>query len=153
MSAIAQMVNVLQAMILTDDAKMVRTPTYWVFAMYKPYMDATVLPIDIASPGYGAGKWSMPAVSGSAVRDKAGKVHVGLANADPHRAITVEIKLDGVNAATASGRVLTAAQMNAHNDFAAPDAVKPAAFGDARIAGDTLTVTLPAKSVVMLDLQ
>ncbi len=55
--------------------------------------------------------------------------------------------------ATASGRVLTAAQMNAHNDFAAPDAVKPAAFGDARIAGDTLTVTLPAKSVVMLDLQ
>lgn len=153
MSAIAQMVNVLQAMILTDDAKMVRTPTYWVFAMYKPYMDATVLPIDIASPGYGAGKWSMPAVSGSAVRDKAGKVHVGLANADPHRAITVEIKLEGVNAATASGRVLTAAQMNAHNDFAAPDAVKPAAFSDAHIAGDTLTVTLPAKSVVMLDLQ
>lgn len=153
MANIAQTLNVLQAMILTDDAKMVRTPTYWVFAMYKPYMDATVLPIDIASPGYGAGKWSMPAVSGSAVRDKAGKVHVGLANADPHRAITVEIKLAGVNAATASGRVLTAAQMSAHNDFAAPDAVKPVAFSDARIAGDTLTVTLPAKSVVMLDLQ
>ncbi|MDI1295657.1 MAG: alpha-L-arabinofuranosidase C-terminal domain-containing protein, partial [bacterium] len=77
MTAIAQMVNVLQAMILTDGKKMVLTPTYHVFEMYKPWQDATVLPIDITTPWYNKDKWSMPAVSGSAVRGKDGKVHVG----------------------------------------------------------------------------
>jgi len=153
MSAIAQMVNVLQAMILTDGAKMVKTPTYWVFDLYKPWMDATVLPIDVQSPGYGAGKWSMPAVSASAVRDKAGVAHVALANLDPNRGNTVRIKLDGIAATSVSGKVLTAGTMNALNDFGAPDAVKPAAFDGGRIDGGALVVTLPAKSVVMLDLK
>ena len=153
LSAIAQMVNVLQAMILTDGAKMVLTPTYHVFAMYRPYMDATVLPAKITSPTYANGRWSMPAVSGSAVRDKAGRVHVGLANADPNHNVTVTVTLDGVNAAGVGGQVLTAATMQARNGFDTPEVVKPAPFTGARLAGNTLTATLPAKSVVMLDLQ
>ena len=95
MSAIAQMVNVLQAMVLTDGPKMVLTPTYRVFEMYKPYMDATVLPVEIKSPWYDKDQWTMPAVSASAVRDKAGVVHVGLANADPGRTQTVTLTLAG----------------------------------------------------------
>lgn len=153
MSAIAQMVNVLQAMILTDGEKMVKTPTYWVFDMYKPYMDGTVLPIDVQSPTYSLGKWSVPAVSASAVRDKAGVAHVALANLDPNRATTLTIKLDGVTAKTVSGQVLTAGAMNALNDFDKPDTVKPAKFSGAQISAGTLTVKLPAKSVVMLDLK
>jgi len=153
MSAIAQMVNVLQAMVLTDGPKMVRTPTYWVFDLYKPWMDATVLPIDIAGPGYGAGQWSMQAVSGSAVRGRDGKVHVALANADPNRAIIVAVKLDGVRANMVSGKILTADAINALNDFNTPDTVKPVAFDGAQVAGGALTIALPAKSVVVLDLQ
>jgi alpha-N-arabinofuranosidase len=153
MSAIAQMVNVLQAMILTDGARMVKTPTYQVFMMYKPYMDATVLPIEIKSPWYNKDKWTMPAVSASAVRDKSGKVHVGLANLDPNRPMRVSIQIDGVTAGSVSGQLLTAPAMNTLNSFDAPNAVVPVAFNGARVDGKTLTVTLPAKSVVMLDLQ
>ena len=153
MSAIAQMVNVLQAMILTDGARMIKTPTYYVYQMYKPYMDATVLPLDLNAPWYGKNKWTMPQVSASAVRDKAGKVHVALSNVNPNQPITVSVNLAGITAGAVSGQILTAGAMNAHNDFDAPNAVAPAAFTGARIEGSTLSVALPAKSVVMLDLQ
>jgi alpha-N-arabinofuranosidase len=153
MTAIAQMVDVLQAMILTDGARMVKTPTYYVFQMYKPYMDATVLPIDLKSPWYGKDEWVVPAVSASAVKDKAGIVHVGLTNADPNRPATVTVTLTGITGSTVSGKVITAPAMNALNSFASPNTVMPTAFTGAQLNGGTLTVTLPAKSVVMLDLK
>ena len=153
MTAIAQMVNVLQAMILTDGDKMVLTPTYYVFDMYKPWQDATVLPIDIDTPTYTKGEYSLPAVSGSAVKGKDGRIHVGLSNADPEKTNTVTIKLDGVHAKTVGGRILTAPAINAHNTFDDPDAVKPASFSGARVKGGNLVASLPAKSVVVLDLR
>nr|WP_295660930.1 alpha-L-arabinofuranosidase C-terminal domain-containing protein [Polymorphobacter sp.] len=153
LSAIAQMVNVLQSMIMTRDDKMVLTPTYHVFAMYKAYMGATVLPLELKSPWYNKDRWTMPAVSASAVRDSGGVVHVGLANLDPNHAMTVSVRLPGLAATTVGGRILTAPAMTAINTFDRPDAVKPAAFTGAALAGDGLRVTLPAKSVVMLDLK
>lgn len=153
MSAIAQMVNVLQAMILTDGAKMVRTPTYWVYDMYQPWQDATVLPIAIDTPSYTQGKFTIPAISGSAVKGKDGLVHIALSNVDPDEANTVTIALDGVTARSVSGTILTAPAITAHNTFDDPDAVKPAAFTGARIAGGKLVVTLPAKSIVVLTLK
>jgi alpha-N-arabinofuranosidase len=153
MSAIAQMVNVLQAMILTDGKKMVLTPTYHVFEMYKPWQDATVLPIDIKTPWYAKDEFTMPAVSGSAVRGRDGRVHVGLSNLDPNQANTVTITLDGVSAGAVSGRVLTATAINSHNTFDAPEVVKPQPFTGASMQGNQLVVTLPAKSVVVLELQ
>jgi len=153
MSAIAQMVNVLQAMILTDDARMVRTPTYWVYYLYKPWQDATVLPIEIDTPNYTQGKFSIPAVSSSAVRGKDGRVHVALSNVDPDHANTVTVALDGVSASSVSGAILTAPAITSHNTFDDPDAVKPAAFTGARIEGGKLVVAMPAKSIVVLTLQ
>lgn len=153
MTAIAQMVNVLQAMILTDGAKMVRTPTYYVFQMYKPWQDATNLPLELKSPWYNKDEWKMPSVSGSAVRDKAGQVHVGLSNLDPNKPVTVSAKLTGLSQTGVSGRIITAPAMNAINTFDRPNTVQPQVFSGARIEGDTLTVTLPPKSVVMLDLK
>ncbi|HEU4960786.1 MAG TPA: alpha-N-arabinofuranosidase [Sphingomonas sp.] len=150
MANIAQMVNVLQAMLLTDGPKMVRTPTYWVFDMMKPFQDATALPVTLDGPSYTAGDSMVPAVSAVAARDKGGVVHVALTNVDPHRAVTVSAKLDGVAAARASGTILTAPTVQSYNDFDHPDVVKPAAFSGASVAGDTLTVTLPAKSIVVL---
>ncbi|HEX8485309.1 alpha-N-arabinofuranosidase [Sphingomonas sp.] len=152
MTAIAQMVNVLQAMILTDGAKMVLTPTYHVFAMYKPYMDGTVLPIDVKSPWYNKDRWTMPAVSASAVRGKDRIVRVALANLDPNRTTTVTAGVAGIGAGTVTGQVLTAPAMTALNSFDAPNAVVPVGFTGARIEGGRLIVALPPKSVVMLAL-
>ncbi len=153
MTAIAQMVNVLQAMILTDGAKMVLTPTYHVFAMYKPYMDGTVLPIDIKSRWYNKDQWTMPSVSASAVRGKDGVVRIALANLDPNRPTSVSAALPGVTAQGVTGQVLTASTMTALNTFDTPNAVAPAAFNGARLSGGTLAVTLPPMSVVMLELK
>ncbi|MEP7351745.1 MAG: alpha-N-arabinofuranosidase [Acidobacteriota bacterium] len=151
MANIAQMINVLQAMILTKDDKMVLTPTYHVFEMFKSYQDATSLPIDLTSPWYNKDAVTVPAVSASAVRDKAGRLHIGLVNVDPTHAITVTAKLSGVAVTSAPGRVLTAPAINSHNTFEQPLAVKPAPFSGATIASGTLKVTLPPKSIVMLD--
>lgn len=95
----------------------------------------------------------MPAVSASAVRDSAGKVHIGLVNVDPNREIAVSASLSGVTATSVTGRVLTAQSANAHNTFESPAAVRPAAFSGASLSGGELRVALPAKSVVVLDLQ
>ena len=150
---IAQMVNVLQAMILTDGPRMVRTPTYWVFEMFKVHQGATSLPVDLQAPDYQSGTEAIPAVSASASRDAAGVVHLSLANANPNQPVTVTGTLSGLAAKSVSGQVLTAAAMNAHNTFDAPDAVRPQAFDGAVLAGGALTVTLPAKSVVVLELR
>ncbi|PTX91813.1 alpha-N-arabinofuranosidase [Opitutus sp. ER46] len=152
MANIAQFINVLQAMILTDKEKMIVTPTYHVFAMFKAHQGATSIPFQLTSPNYTFEGASIPAVSASASRDAQGRIHVSFANCDPNNAVVVECKLTGVTAKAVSGRVLTAAAMNAHNTFAQPDAVKPADFKDAQLNGETLRVTLPSKSVVMLEL-
>jgi alpha-N-arabinofuranosidase len=152
MANIAQMVNVLQAMILTEGDKMVLTPTYHAFDLYKPFMDATYLPIDLKSPWYNKNQWTMPAVSAAAVRGTDGKVHVALVNLDPNKAATVSAKLAGLTATAVTGRLLTAPAMNSINTVAQPNVVRPVAFTGAQVAGDTLSATLPPMSVVMLDL-
>ncbi|MCC7153986.1 MAG: alpha-N-arabinofuranosidase [Bryobacterales bacterium] len=153
MANIAQMINVLQAMILTRDEKMVLTPTYHVFEMFKSYQDATALAVEIASPWYNKDAATMPAVSASAVRGQDGRIHIGLVNVDPNHAITVTAKLAGASPASVSGRILTGVAINSHNTFEQPVVVKPAAFGGATVSPGGLTATLPAKSVVMLDLR
>ena len=153
MANLAQMVNVLQAMILTDGAKMVLTPTYHVFDMYQGFQDATLLPLEGRSDVYSYGGTSVPAVHASAARGKDGVTRIGLANLDPNASAKVAIGLTGLNARTVSGRVLTAATMDAHNRFDAPNAVRPASFTGARLHGGELGLVLPAKSVVVLELK
>jgi len=154
MTNIAQMVNVLQSMLLTENEKMVRTPTYWIFEMFKVHQGATSLPVDLHTPDYAFGAQAIPAVSASASRQaNSGTVNVSLVNTDPKQAATVECTLAGYAAKTVAGRVLTAPAMDAHNTFAAPDAVMPSAFTGATLAGGKLQVVLPPKSVVMLELR
>jgi alpha-N-arabinofuranosidase len=152
MTNIAQMINVLQAMILTDGPKMVLTPTYHVFEMYLPFQDAVFLPVELKSSWYANDQWNVPAVSATAARDTAGVVHVALVNVDPNRAATVTAALAGLSATAVEGRVLTGA-IQAHNSFDAPDTVRPGPFTGASVAGGTLTATLPAASVVVLTLK
>jgi alpha-N-arabinofuranosidase len=153
MTALAQTVNVLQAMILTDGPKMLKTPTYWVYDMYKPFQEATSFPVDIKTATYRNGKFSVPQVSASAARAKDGSIVIGLANLDPHKSAEVSAVLAGVHEKGISGLLLTADAMDAHNTFDDPDAVHPVAFNRAKLAGDKLRVDLPPKSVVVLTLR
>jgi alpha-L-arabinofuranosidase len=151
---IAQMVNVLQAMILTEGDKLLLTPTYHVFEMYTVHHDAVLLPIEVQSAGwYAVGADSIPAVSASASRDKAGVVHVTMSNLDPSQARTVTVDVRGARVSGATGRILTGPAMNSYNSFEKPDVVKPAPFTGASVSGSTLTVKLPAHSVVVLELR
>jgi alpha-L-arabinofuranosidase len=153
MANIAQMVNVLQSMILTDDAKMMLTPTYYAFEMYKPFMDATHLPLELPAPTYQVGEYKVPAVHASAARGKDGKVYVALANLDARNAAKLDVKVAGAQLQKVSGQILTAPAINSINTFEKPDAVKPQTFSGAKLKGNQLTVDLPAKSVVMIALQ
>ena len=153
MANIAQAVNVLQAMILTEGDKMLLTPTYHVFEMYTVHHDALRLPITLEAGKYTYGDRSMPAVSATASRDAAGRMHITFTNVDPNQARTINASIRGQAVTQVSGRVLSAEAMNAHNTFDKPDVVKPTTFTGARLAGTTLTVTLPPKSIVSLELR
>ena len=150
MTNIAQMVNVLQAMILTDKEKMILTPTYHAYKMYVPFQDATSLPLELKDvPEYKLGDVSVPAVSATAARAKDGKIYLALVNANPNKAETVAINIAGVKASGVSGQVLTAAKMDAHNTFAAPEAITPTAYS-AKASNGKLNLELPAKAVVVV---
>jgi alpha-N-arabinofuranosidase len=152
MANIAQTINVLQSVILTKDDKMVLTPTYHVFDMYKVHQDAVLLPLDLKGADYWYQKDRIPAISMSASRDKEGRIHVTLCNLDPQNANTVTVDLRGAKPATVTGRILTADAMNTHNTFEKSDAIKPADFSGARLTTNGFEVRLPAKSVVVLEL-
>ena len=145
MANIAQMVNVLQAMILTDKQKMLLTPTYHVFDMYQPFMDATPFPALVASPAYTKGKVSMATIDASAARGKDGKLYLSLVNVSPNKAAHVRTNLTG----TARGRLLTAPQIDSHNSFDAPDTVKPVPFAG-RVEAGHIVFDMPAKSIAVV---
>jgi alpha-N-arabinofuranosidase len=153
MANIAQTVNVLQAMVLTDKARMLLTPTYHVFEMYSVHQDATLLPTELSGTAYRFDREEIPGVSVSASRDKAGKIHVTLCNLNPNTPAEVSCELRGGKAKPVSGRVLTAATIQAHNSFDSPDAIHPVEFREFKATEEGFVVTLPGKSVLVLNLE
>jgi alpha-N-arabinofuranosidase len=150
---LAQAVNVLQALILTDKEKMLLTPTYHVFDLYQVHQDAQLLPLQFASPDYVLGGEKIPALNASASKDKNGVVHISLVNLDATHALKLETALPGVSWKTVTGRVLTSAKVNDYNSFDKPNNVKLAAFAGAKKRGDKLAVELPPRSVVVLEVK
>jgi alpha-N-arabinofuranosidase len=133
---------------------MLRTPTYWVFEMFKVHQGGTFLPVELTAPDYTLGDQRVPGVSASATKSADGKaVHLSLVNTNPNQPVTVSVRLAGFAAGSAAGRVLTAPTMQAHNTFDRPDAVTPAAMTGLVVKGDTLQIPLPAKSVAVVQLQ
>jgi alpha-N-arabinofuranosidase len=153
MANIAQTVNVLQAMILTDRARMLLTPTYHVFEMYSVHQDATLLPADLSCEDYRVGQQQIPALSASASRDKAGKIHITLCNLNPNIPAELNCQLQDSRAKPTSGRMLTAGNMQAHNTFDAPETIKPAEFREFTPTAEGFSTLLPAKSVVVVELE
>ncbi|WP_052346467.1 alpha-N-arabinofuranosidase [Hymenobacter swuensis] len=150
---LAQAINVLQAVILTEKEKMLLTPTYHVFDLYQVHQDAQYLPLQFQSPDYVLGGEKIPALNASASKDKNGAVHISLVNLDPNKALTLETVLPGVSWKTVSGRILTSANVADYNTFDKPATVKLADFKGAKKKGSNLAVTLPARSVVVLELK
>ncbi|MDY6946119.1 MAG: alpha-L-arabinofuranosidase C-terminal domain-containing protein [Pseudomonadota bacterium] len=153
MANLAQMVNVLQSMILTSGRQMVLTPTYHVFDLYQVHQGAVLLPAKVVADDYTSGAITLPAISVSASRNDDGVMHVSLVNLDPEREADVTVALSGTKARRASARVLTAAAMDAHNDFDAPDRLAPRELTDIAIRGSNVQVRVPAKSVSVIELR
>jgi len=153
MANIAQVVNVLQAMILTDRERLLLTPTYHVFEMFTVHHDANRLPVEIGeAPRYEHGGRSMPATSISASRGKDGLMHVSMVNAHATQSVKLTCELKAVQANRATGRILTAAALDAHNTFDRPEEVTPRPFDGARVTDGKLSVDLPPRSIVVVAL-
>jgi alpha-N-arabinofuranosidase len=170
MANIAQVVNVLQSMILTDQegtGHMVLTPTYYVFQMYTPFQEATHLPLDLNSEiiqvnkeyfkekqnAKDAGYRPCPLLSASAAKTTDGGIVLAITNVSLDKAQTIDFDIDGYKAKTVSGRILTSKNVADFNDFNHPNVVAPTEYKDAKLKKNKLTVKVPAKSIVVLNIK
>ncbi|MGB5388252.1 MAG: alpha-L-arabinofuranosidase C-terminal domain-containing protein, partial [Eudoraea sp.] len=151
MANIAQTVNVLQAMILTRENQMVKTPTFYVFKMYKVHQDAIHLPTEVASQNYENENGQIPALSVSASRDKNENVNITIANVDPNRNLPTSIEIPGMeNWGTITASIITSDKMNALNDFGKEEQIHIQKFSDYKKNQSGIQVNIPSKSVVSL---
>lgn len=154
MANIAQTVNVLQAMVLTEGPKMLLTPTYHVFEMYKVHQNATHIPATLETPSVAAGdKHTIPHLSATASRADDGTVHLGLVNLSPDTPAELPIDLGTVAPSAVSARILTSPALDTHNSFDQPARLQPAPYDGFTHARYALTVKLPPHSLVTLELR
>ena len=110
------------------------------------------MPVDVKSADYVLGNDKLPALSVSASKDKAGKMHISLVNIDATKTNDVSLSRKGTTVGAVSGRILTSARLQDYNTFTKTASVVPVAFSGFKQAGDNLTVTMPPFSVVVLEL-
>jgi alpha-N-arabinofuranosidase len=150
MANLAQAVNVLQAVILTDEEKMILTPTYHVMRMYKVHQDATLIPLSFESPEYKHEGKSLPAISASASRDEAGNIHFSLVNIDSEEAHEIQLDVSGLDLSGATGEILSSDKLQDYNSFDDPDKVQPESFKKIQLKGGTLSLEIPPFSVIVI---
>ena len=146
---IAQMINVLQAMIMTDQGKMVLTPTYYVFKMLVPFQDAAFVPVTFNAGSYTNGNLTLPRIDAIAARDQAGKLWLEITNVDPNQPVEIAASLGGIKPKAATGETLTAAKVDSVNTFDAPNTVRPKPIS-VKVEGGKLKLTLEPKSVTVI---
>ncbi|HEY1205409.1 MAG: alpha-L-arabinofuranosidase C-terminal domain-containing protein [Bryobacteraceae bacterium] len=152
MANIAQMVNVLQAMIMTDKEKMVLTPTYYVLKMYAPFQDATCVPVAFNAGKYTHGDITLPRVDAIAAKDTTGELWLEITNLDPDQPVEIEASLAGITAKSAAGETLTAPKVDSVNAFEAPSTVVPKPVV-AKVQGGKLALKLEPKSVTVVSVE
>ncbi|WP_295653376.1 alpha-L-arabinofuranosidase C-terminal domain-containing protein [uncultured Mucilaginibacter sp.] len=153
MACLAQSINVLQALILTDKEKMLLTPTYHVFDLYKVHQDAKYLPIKFTSPDYVVGDSKLPALNASASIDSNKVIHISIVNIDNSKAISIRTALSGLKWSTVSGQILTSAKVTDINTFDKPNNIHIVNFNGAKKDGNDLVADLPPHSIVVLELK
>ena len=153
MANLAQCVNVLQAVILTNEKKIILTPTFHVMEMYNVHQDAAMIPLDISSNDYVLNDKKLKAISASASKDTNGVVHISLVNIDAKNKQDVTIDITGLPAKTLTGRILHSDKLQDYDSFDNPGKIKPVSFNEAKISNNTVSVTMPAFSVIVLELK
>lgn len=153
MANIAQMVNVLQALILTEGDKLLLTPTYHVFRMYKVHQDNELLEVAFDSPLYTHAGVTVPQLSISASRDQEGSIYVSICNLSHEADAGLSLDIRGAQVSAVTGEILTHAELGAHNTFEAPDTIAPSAYEGALLTDGILSCTLPPASVTVLTLK
>ena len=152
MANIAQMINVLQAMIITNKGKMVLTPTYQVFKMYLPFQDAIFVPVTFDAGTYTHGDIRLPRLDAIAAKDASGKLWLEITNLDPEESVEIEAELAGIQVKSAAGEMLTAPKVDSVNSFGAPNAVAPKPVA-VKAQGGRLALKLEPKSVTVVALE
>jgi len=153
MANVAQAINVLQSVILTNEEKLILTPTYHVMEMYNVHQDALMLPTTVTSVDYKMGKEKLKAISASASKDKSGATHISVVNVDANNAQDVTIEINGANYKSVTGRILTSDKLQNYNSFDNPEKIKPAAYTGAKLSGSSITLKIPPYSVIVLELK
>tara|TARA_R110000796_G_scaffold60307_5_gene139433 strand:- start:21347 stop:22906 length:1560 start_codon:yes stop_codon:yes gene_type:complete len=151
MANLAQAVNVLQAVILTDKEKMILTPTYHVMNMYKVHQDATLIPLSFDSPVYKFKEESLPALTVSASKDSNEKIHSSFTNIDTKREQIITLDLSSFNLKNITGTILSSESLQDHNTFENPNKIEPKDFKDFKFKKGKLEVTIPPFSVIVLE--
>jgi len=152
MANIAQMINVLQAMILTDGPKMVLTPTYDVFKMYVPFQDASFIPVTYDAGSYAHGDTTLPRLDAIAAKGKDGKIWLSLTNLDPNQPLEVDVAALGFKATSADGQTLSAPKVDSINTFDHPNTVAPKSISGT-LKNGAIILTLPPASVTVVSLK
>lgn len=155
MANIAQTVNVLQAVILTEGDKMVKTPTYHVFEMFTPHQDAQALSINVETGNWTTDGYTLPSIDASASKDKNGTIHISLVNLHPseQQKITINVRGLAVKGFGVKGKILAGNSLDQHNTFDNPENLVPQNFTGISSEGTKISVTLPARSVSMLEVK
>ncbi|MDX1953988.1 MAG: alpha-L-arabinofuranosidase C-terminal domain-containing protein [Chitinophagaceae bacterium] len=153
MANLAQMVNVLQAVMLTKEEKLILTPTYHVMEMYNVHQDAVMIPLEVRTDKFIMGQDTLNAINASASRASDGSLHISIVNVDSRQAKTIDLRLGTYNYPVTEARVLQSGRIQDHNDFEHPDRVKPAPFKGYKQSGNQLSLTLPPASVVVFTLK
>ena len=147
MANIAQVVNVLQSVVLTEGSKMIKTPTFYVFSMFKPHQGSTLVETELEDTfvKHEGGDFAELSVSAS-VKDNS--LTVTLANASLTNTYRLNTELDDAYACW-TGRILTD-NVRAYNSFEKPDEVADTVFHDCVLDDKSCTIKLPPCSVVTL---
>ena len=157
MANIAQVVNVLQSMILTDmrdNGHMVLTPTYHVFRMYQPFQDATALPLEISCDSIKVREnQTIPTIFSSAAKTKDNSIVVSLANISLDKSQDIDIVLDLSTINNITGEILKCKNISDYNDFEHPQTITPHVFKDMKIKKNIIKIKIPAKSIVVLNIK
>ena len=154
MANLAQAVNVLQSLVLTDGDKMLLTPTYHIFKMYKVHQDANLLQSSVSTADYQYGTESIPGVNVSASKDKEGKIHISMVNLHPKKTIAAKVMLNGCSVGQIKGEILTSVSFNDYNSFDDADRISTKEYKKFKKEdGNGIHVELPPLSVVMLEVR
>lgn len=153
MAALAQMVNVLQSVLLTEGEKMIKTPTYHVMHMYRHHQGADLLESALTGvEEIGINEWKVPKLTESVSMDANGVITITMNNLSVEDAEDVEVILLEKGYHVVEAKIVTEDDFHAHNTFDAPEVVVEKNFGLYALTESGLRVTMPRNSVVEIRL-